>query len=207
MENVLTDGLPEEYGGYAVNTDFETGILIMKALEDDSLSVPEQNNLAVNLLFEGRMLPPDAGTALEALQWLLTGWNHDNHTGDEKQEAAVTDWDIDQWRIYSAFRSQYHINLLEEELHFWEFMALLTTLEECAFTRVADIRSKKEHKGMPWEERKALQKAKRIYDIRKNIDRKENRSLTKEEEDFLKYANIKKKKVQKPTQSQEPVVT
>jgi len=205
MENVLTDGLPEKYEGYAINTDFETGIFIMKALNDESLSTIEQNVIAVNLLFDGLEFPQSTNLALDALQWLLTGWNHDNHEESEEEEAVI-DWDIDQWRIYSAFRGQYKINLLKEELHFWEFMALLTTLEECAFTRVADIRRKKEHPGMSWEERKALQKAKRIYAIR-DTERKGNRVLTKAEKDFLKYANIKRKKVQEPTQSQEPVVT
>lgn len=203
----MTDGLPDEYEGYVINTDFETGIFIMKALGDERLSTFEQNTLAVNLLFDNFEIPQDAETALDALHWFLTGWNHDRYISKEEQEEAVIDWDIDQWRIYSAFRNQYHINLLSEELHFWEFMALLTTLEECAFTRVADIRGKKEHRSMPFEERKALQKAKKIYAIN-NADKKECRHLTKAEEDFLKYANIKSKKVksEKPTQSQEPIV-
>ena len=119
MENVLTDGLPEEYEGYAVNTDFETGILIMKALNDENMSVLEQNSVAVNLLFDGLVRPPNSEFAINALQWLLTGWDHDNHEEEKGTETPVIDWDIDQWRIYSVFRSQYQINLLKEKLHFY----------------------------------------------------------------------------------------
>lgn len=191
MNNVLIQGLPEEYDGYSVNTDFETGIMIMQALVDEELSEFEQQYTAIRLLFDGLEMPEDFETAIGAVQWFLTGWNHDNHSSGKKKEAVVMDMDIDQWRIYSAFRAQYHINLLEEELHFWEFMALLTTLEECAFTRVVDIRGRKERRGMSQEERRALKEAKKIYAIKE--EKKGNKMLTKAEEEFLKYANIKKK--------------
>lgn len=191
MENVLVEGMPYEYEGYPIHTDFETGIMIMQALNDEELSEFEQQYTAIRLLFDGLEMPEIFETAIGAVQWFLTGWNYDNHSSGKKKEAVVMDMDIDQWRIYSAFRAQYHINLLEEELHFWEFMALLTTLEECAFTRVVDIRGKKERSGMSPEERKALKEAKRIYAIKE--EKKGNKILTKAEEEFLKYANIKKK--------------
>lgn len=191
MYNVLIQGLPEEYEGYEINTDFETGIMIMQALADEELSEFEQQYTAIRLLFEELEMPGDFQTAVSAVQWFLTGWNHDNHSSGKKEEAVVMDMDVDQWRIYSAFRSQYQINLLEEELHFWEFMALLTTLEECSFTRVVDIRGKKERAGMSPEERRALKEAKKIYAIK--TERKGNKILTKAEEEFLKYATIKKK--------------
>jgi len=191
MYNVLIQGLPEEYEDFSVNTDFETGIMIMQVLADTELSEFEQQYTAIRLLFDELEMPEDFETAISAVQWFLTGWNHDNHSSGKKQEAVVMDMDVDQWRIYSAFRAQYQINLLEEELHFWEFMALLTTLEECSFTRVVDIRGKKEHAKMSSEERKALKQAKKIYAIK--TEKKENKILTKAEEEFLKYATIKKK--------------
>ena len=42
-------------------------------------------------------------------------------------------------------------------------MALLTTLPECAYTRVIDIRSRKITPKMSAEEKKALKEAKKIY--------------------------------------------
>lgn len=192
MYNVLIQGLPEEYEGFTVNTDFETGILIMQTMEDTELSEFEQQYKAIELLFDGLEAPEDFETAMAAVQWFLTGWNQDHHSSDEENSEVVMNMDADQWRIYSAFRAQYRINLLEESLHFWEFMALLTTLEECSFTRVVDIRGKKVKSNMSLEEKKALWKAKKIYAIKE--ERKENRRLTKAEEEFLKYANIKKNK-------------
>lgn len=189
MHNVLTDGLPYDYRGYQMNTDFETGILIMQVLHDTELSEFEQQCTAVRLLFDGYSIPEDVETAVSAVAWFLTGWNNDNHSSGAKDEAIVMDMGIDQWRIYSAFRAQYRVNLLEDELHFWEYMALLTTLEECAFTRVIDIREKKESKGMSLEEKKALRQAKKIYAIKEESTK--SKILTKAEKEFLAYAKGK----------------
>ncbi len=167
MFNVLLDKLPTEYKGYPIDSDFQTGIQILQALEDEELTEQEQIGVALSLLFlqedkDGNPLPfPDAQTAAEGLVWFLTDWNHDkNKTGDKEK---VTDYDIDQWRIYSAFRKHYGINLNTDKLHFWEFMGLLSTLPECAYTRVIDIRAKKITSKMGKDEKKAYTELKKVY--------------------------------------------
>lgn len=152
MFNVLLDPLPTEYRGFPIDSDFQIGIQIMQALEDGELSRQEGQAVALSLLFlqedaQGNQLPlPDAETALEGLVWFLTDWNHDHNS--KVDNTRITDFDIDQWRIYSAFKQHYGINLNIDKLHFWEFMGLLTTLPECAYTRVIDIRAKSRLK---WE--------------------------------------------------------
>ena len=170
MFNILLDRLPTEYMGFPIDSDFQIGIQIMQILEDGDLSRQEGQAAALSLLFlqkdeQGNLLTlPDAKTALEGLVWFLTDWNHDrnSHQGDKTR---VTDYDIDQWRIYSAFRQHYGINLNTDKLHFWEFMGLLTTLPECAYTRVIDIRSKKITSKMGKDERKAYTELKKVYAI------------------------------------------
>ena len=159
MFNVLLDPLPTEYKGFPIDSDFQIGIQIMQALEDGELSRQEGQAVALSLLFlqedaQGNQLPlPDAETALEGLVWFLTDWNHDHNSKVDK--TRITDFDIDQWRIYSAFKQHYGINLNIDKLHFWEFMGLLTTLPECAYTRVIDIRAKKITSKMGTDEKKA----------------------------------------------------
>lgn len=170
MFNIMLDRLPTEYEGYPIDTDFQIGIQIMQVLEDSELSQQEQIGQALSLLFitedeDGESLDlPDAQTAVDCLTWFLSAWNHDKHGGEDKDK--VTDYDIDQWRIYSAFRQHYGINLHTDALHFWEFMALLTTLPECAYTRVIDIRSKKLDGKMSKEERNTYIKLKAIYELK-----------------------------------------
>jgi len=167
MFNVLLDKLPTEYKGFPIDPDFQIGIQIMQALEDGELTEQEGQAVALSLLFlaedENRNpLPlPDAGTAIEGLMWFLTGWNHDHNSKGDK--TRVTDFGIDQWRIYSAFKQHYRINLNTDKLHFWEFMGLLTTLPECAYTRVIDIRAKKITSKMGKDERKAYTELKKVY--------------------------------------------
>lgn len=167
MFNVLLDPLPTEYKGFPIDSDFQIGIQIMQALEDGELSRQEGQAVALSLLFlqedaQGNQLPlPDAETALEGLVWFLTDWNHDHNSKVDK--TRITDFDIDQWRIYSAFKQHYGINLNIDKLHFWEFMGLLTTLPECAYTRVIDIRAKKITSKMGTDEKTAYAELKKVY--------------------------------------------
>lgn len=167
MFNVLLDPLPTEYEGFPIDCDFQIGIQIMQVLDDEELSEQERLGTALSLLFltedkNGNPLPvPDLRTAAEGLVWFLTDWNHDHNTKADKER--VTDYDIDQWRIYSAFRQHYGINLNTDKLHFWEFMGLLTTLPECAYTRVIDIRAKKITSKMGKDEKKAYTELKKVY--------------------------------------------
>lgn len=172
MFNVMLDDLPTEYEGFPICTDFDIGIQIMQVLEDDELSQQERLGIALSLLYiaEGndeKPLPlPDVRTAVNGLMWFLTDWNHDNNKAEDKTK--VTDWDIDQWRIYSGFRQHYGINLQTDRLHFWEFMALLTTLPECAYTRVVDIRSKKLTNKMSKEEKSMYARLKEVYALKQS---------------------------------------
>lgn len=172
MFNVMLDNLPTEYDGFPICTYFDIGIQIMQVLENEELSQQEQIDKALSLLFltedsEGNPLPiPDAQTAVSGLVWFLTDWNHDNNKSEDKTK--VTDWDIDQWRIYAGFKQHYGINLQTDSLHFWEFMGLLTNLPECAYTRVIDIRAKKLTNKMSKEEKNMYTRLKEVYVLRQS---------------------------------------
>lgn len=173
MFNVLLDPLPTEYEGFPIDTDFGIGIQIMQVLEDKELSQHERVAMALNLLFvidNENPLIPDIDTAIEGMKWFLTDWYHDNQ--NNKDKIKVLDYDIDQWRIHSAFLSHYGIDLKTQPMHYWEFMGLLSNLPECAFTRVIDIRSKVIDGKMSNQEKEAYKKLKEVYslDQKKEVD-------------------------------------
>ena len=189
MFNVLLDKLPTEYEGFPIDSDFQTGIQLWQILEDETLSQYEKNEMCRVLLFldkdeEGNPIGlPDIGVALKGVQWFLSEWYKDR--ADGKDNTRVMDYDIDQWRIYSAFRTQYGINLNTDKLHFWEFMGLLNTFHECAFTRIAGIRQQKLSKNMSQDERNALKEAKKRYAL---TAEEENSDADEEAIDtFMKY--------------------
>lgn len=180
MWNVLLDPLPEDYKGFRIDPDFRVGIQIFQLLLDDDLENEERICAAVALLFmdsdaEGNPVPfrdetgdplplPDPQTAAEGIGWFLSDWYTDNRIGEDEKEKRVTDYDKDQWRIYSGFLTQYKINLNTAKMHFWEFMGLLTTLdEESAYKSVISIRQKKINPKMDPEYKKQIKDAKEIY--------------------------------------------
>lgn len=164
MWNVLLDPLPEEWNGYPIDTDFQTGIQISQCLEDEGLSKREKILTALSLLFPDVENRPSFAKAQEALEWYLTEYNHDNHSG-KKSTKKLMDFDIDQWRIYAAFLSQYKIDLNTTKLHWFVFMGLLDNLEESSFGRVIDIRQKNIDAKMSPEEKKSLTAAKKVYEL------------------------------------------
>ena len=107
---------------------------------------------------------PDPPYYYDAIMWFLQEWNHDNNK-KSKDRTRVLDYDIDQWRLYSAFKAQYGIDLNTVNMHYWQFMGMLTTLNECAFTRVVDVRLKKLRSNMTKEEKQILNDQKTIYGL------------------------------------------
>lgn len=162
MYNVMLDPLPSDWNGYQIDSDFRTGIQLCMALEDKSLSDMEKAVASAELLFP--LMQPEIQDILEATEWFLSGWNLDN-IQKNNSTIRILDFNTDQWRIYSAFTHQYGIDLHTADLHYWQFMGLLTTLEECAFTRVIDIRQKKIKNKMSKEEKEAIIKAKQMYSL------------------------------------------
>lgn len=174
--NILLDELPTEYEGYEMNTDFSVGILIIQAQQDPDLSDIEKVQIISHLLFckeddEGNDIGeyPDYKTAMEAASFLLNGWYTDNYIRADKQHhAPSTDYYMDQWRIYAAFLSQYQIDLnTVDYMHYWVFMGLMSNLEECAFNRIANLRTEKLPKknGMTREQLQRWREQKERYRI------------------------------------------
>lgn len=187
MFNIMLDEYPSEWKGKKIDTDFRIGIQMNMIADDDELSDFEKVYASCNLLFEGDV-PEDTKDMEEALTWFLNGWNHDHFSKGKGQSDKCIDFDQDQGRIYSAFLSQYHIDLNNADMHWWKFMYLLSNLEECSFTRVIDIRTKKLTGKMMKEEREMYMKNKKIYSISKPKELSEEQKEAEQEavEQFLK---------------------
>ena len=189
MNNVILDSLPDKWGEYRIESDFRIGIQISQLLYDSDYTEFERITGCIDLLYYD--IPENIETAMQGMTWFLNGWNHDNlEKGDN---VRCVDFDIDQWRIYSAFLNQYHIDLAEADMHWWMFMGLLTSLNECAYTQVVGIRSEKISSNSSPKEKEAKKKAKRIYAIQSGDEQEE---LSPEEkaryDDFMKHAKINK---------------
>lgn len=187
MFNVLLDPLPEDWHGYPIDTDFQVGIMISQCLADEELNDTEKFYKAAELLFPAAQPPVEE--IQEAITWFLSDYDHDNHEGEKPSGVVIMDFDVDQWRIYAAFKQQYGIDLNKTKMHWFVFMGLLANVEECSFTRVMDIRQKKITSKMSREEKAAIKKAQKIFRIKapeKRLSAAEQQRVN----DFMRYANI-----------------
>lgn len=191
MWNVLLDKLPVEWSGYPIDSDFQIGIQITQCLEDEELSQNERFLAAVDLLFPCENNRPGIEEAAKGLKWFLSEFHHDNNS-QEKSGVPVMDFDIDQWRIYAAFLSQYNIDLNTVSMHWFVFMGLLANLEECTFTHVMNIRQQKISSKMSAEEKKRIAKAKKIFALKPRAAKQLSATEQKAVDEFMKYANVNK---------------
>lgn len=169
MNNVLLDPLPNEWESpsgeiYELDTDFRIGIQICLIQDDPELNAHERSAKILDLLFVDR-IPCDQEELSDCIQYFVSGWNHDKPSR-KAEHKRLMDFDVDQWRIYSAFLQYYRIDLNDVDyMHWWVFMGMLSCLPECAYTKVIDIRNRKINSKMDKETKKALEEAKEVYTL------------------------------------------
>ena len=83
----------------------------------------------------------------------------------ESEVQRIYSFEHDDDYIYSAFLTQYHIDLQDVEyLHWWKFKALLRTLSsELEFSKIMGYRSIDINSGMTKEQRDFYRRKKELY--------------------------------------------
>lgn len=108
---------------------FTDCIAIILAYEDEGLTWQEQQHILLSRFYPE--LPADVGKALELAFRFLDGGERSQETDDEPEEDTplrLYSFSRDGGLIYSAFRYQYGIDLQQDELHWWAFLALFQDL-------------------------------------------------------------------------------
>lgn len=120
-ETVLIDGAAVE-----INTDFRTSIEFELLLQDDTISDEERVGKALYLYYP--RIPKNLPDAVEQMIWFYTCGQVDKRT---KSSKVLYRFDCDSSYIYSAFLSQYRLDLQElPYMHWWKFRSLLQGLSE-----------------------------------------------------------------------------
>lgn len=186
--NILVDKLPTEYKGLKIETNFRSFILFELLMQDNDLSSEEKINLTLNLFFHNQELKSveEIKSALNGILWIYTlgkskeKENKNKKEVREKKQKAIYSFEYDANLIYSAFLSQYGIDLNEiDYLHWWKFKSLFEGLNDdnriCEIMgyRAVDL-SKIEDK----KQREHYQKLKNKFAL------PDNRSEEEKEQDF-----------------------
>lgn len=197
---VLINGL-----AYPVHFGFKTGIQLDLAYHDEKYTLEERYVHMLHLFY--LEIPEDIGSALNQMLWFFTCGRYNPEVEKKRAEQENTEqqksrkkeprqfcFSQDAELILSAFYSEYGImlnRLQDEDLHWWEFMALFSSLpESTTIKRYIEIRTCSLN-GLPEAERKRIRKLRsriRIQREIKDADLSPAMRLQKRNERWLEYA-------------------
>ena len=137
--NIFTQRLPEAITidgiHYGIHTDFRIWMEFDKIMNQEDIDIKDKIMMVLMLCLDKdrcHMLPESPEKAMECLCSFFLAGNKKGHSeGPEKTSEKVFSFSEDSGYIYSAFLSQYGIDLLEiPYLHWHVFMALFNGLDE-----------------------------------------------------------------------------
>ncbi|NFO87913.1 hypothetical protein FDC58_15725 [Clostridium botulinum] len=152
---------------YEIRSDFRTSILFSKLIENEELS---EDTIIEILKLYYPVIPENTEQAIDKINWFYRcGENEEieNNKKSNSNNSKIFDYEKDANYIYSAFLSQYNIDLQSVDyLHWWKFKALFDSLNddnkivEIMRYRAIDL-SKIEDK----EQKKFYKKMKDLYSL------------------------------------------
>lgn len=131
---------------YKINTDFRVAIECQEIALDDSIGDFERALAIIYKLFgdDGLDDSNNYEKLLELAQkYLSCGKEIDSQTNEEPDMDFIQDMPY----IKASFRSDYNINLDDEEMHWWEFYNLINGLSNsemgncCVLNRIRNLRT------------------------------------------------------------------
>ena len=182
--NILIDKLPTSVVidgvEYKINSDFRTSILFSLLIEDNDVNEQDKILGALQLYYD--VIPNNINSAIDKIiNFYLCNDNNNTSSGSSKNKSnkKVLDYDIDSNYIYSAFLTQYNIDLQDiEYLHWWKFKAMLESLnDDLMLCKIIKFRSIDVSKIQDKEQKKYYQKMQKIYEIKEKISEEELKQI------------------------------
>ena len=163
---------------YKINTDFRVAIECQEIALDDSIGDFERALAIIYKLFgdDGLDDSNNYEKLLELAQkYLSCGKEVDNKTNEEPDMDFIQDMPY----IKASFRSDYNINLDDEEMHWWEFYNLMNGLSNsemgncCVLNRIKNLRTFDTKDIKDQEELAKINEAKKQVALKKREVKKE----------------------------------
>ena len=131
-------------------------------LQDDTISDEERVGKALYLYYP--RIPKNLADAVEQMIWFYTCGKVDKRT---KSNKVLYRFDCDSSYIYSAFLSQYRLDLQElPYMHWWKFRSLLQGLsEDNEFIKIIGYRAMEISSKMTSEQKRFYKKMKEQHKI------------------------------------------
>lgn len=202
--NILIDELPESLiiqgKRHQVNWGFRTFILIEICIFDTKLSDDERISNAL-VLFYGNNVPEDLNQAFEKMMWFYRGGKDlkkEKGKGGAAGPKRCYCFEQDAPFIYSAFRTQYNLDLQDlksTDIHWWKFKAMFESLnEDLKMSKIMSYRVISVS-GMEKEQKKFYNEMKKLYALDVDINADTKLALAKRDADMQKYIKRRMKEV------------
>jgi hypothetical protein len=191
MSNVLTDQLPNELNVHGkkhkINSDFRTCLRIILAWEDNELAALEKSEIMLLNLYQ--KMPDDIPDAIEQATLFMNGGEVGVEGGGEP--VRLFSFDKDANLIYSAFRKTHNIDLSNQELHWFQFLALFMDLgQNTHFCNLVALRKRVKTGKASKEERQLASELGEVFDLEET----DTRTIEEKEaaQKFLDLVNKRK---------------
>lgn len=173
MFNILTDRVPKsvEIDGknYEINWEFHYHVKIIILLQDPELDDATKTALALNIFYPE--IPANIEEADRQMKLFYVNDKPKNHAqksaeAEAESTPALYSYEIDDEYIFSAFVEKYGINLQTVTgLHWYEFRALLRSLQDCWFADIMRYRGTKTNEIKNLEMRRQYERLKAYWSL------------------------------------------
>lgn len=179
--NLLLDKLPTEHNGLKIETNFRSFIMFELLMQDNKVSEQDKIVLALNIFY--KEVPKDLKKAIDVILWFYARGDTGKKSGKKSEKSdkkRIYSFEYDSKLIYSAFLSQYKLDLNEiEYLHWWKFKSLFEGLnEENKICKYMEYRAVDLSKIKDKEEKKKYKRLKQLCAL------PDERSEQEKEKDF-----------------------
>lgn len=173
--NVLTDGFPNYITvrgeQFPIRTDFRTWIRFSEMMSGEG-EVAERLAKAMALVFE--RLPSSLEGAVNGMLEFFAVKDSERTSACRVTGKRVYDFAYDGALIIAAFRQQYGIDLLQSDMHWHEFRALLAGLTDATmFVKVIGYRSANLDEIKDKDRKKFYRQMKEVYRLPDNRSEEE----------------------------------
>lgn len=180
--SILTNKLPAEVNIngslYRINSDYRTSIIFSKLIEENELT---EDIIVKVLKLYYPVMPKDIEQAINIIFWFYTCGENQEESNSKStiSNKKVFDYEQDSKYIYSAFLSQYKIDLQETEyLHWWKFKALFYSLsDDNEIVKIMQYRSMDLSKIKDKEQRSFYKKMQDTYKLKEKISEEDLQAL------------------------------
>lgn len=187
--NMLIDKLPETVlisgAEVKINTDFRAGIIFEIMMQDNAVDNIQKIRYALDLFYEAR--PFNVEEAIDQILWFYSagkGWRETNEGNAKTEESMrrIYSYEHDDDYIYSAFISQYGIDLQKVKyLHWWKFRSMFNGLsEDQQIVKIMGYRGMKITGRMSKEQQRYYRRMQRLYALPVPQDEKEKQDAITE---------------------------